>query len=195
MFKEKQVPDNQLKEVITELLEWCDHQEEEGELGKTFFNDGLSEKPITEWEQKNDITIPESYKDWLHFSGKCVINSTTARFFAPEDFRFEYVPDGYVVIGEMIGDGEVVCFSKESGEFIGYFEGRISYRYSEFGSVLKDIIELMGKRKPADKQETIDALKRMKVLLESKLNGSDSDEVYLRKIERVDASINKLESN
>jgi len=194
MFKEKLVPDNQLKEVITELLEWCDHQEEEGELGKTFFSDGLSEEAITEWEQKNDIIIPESYKDWLRFSGKCMIDGTTARFFAPEEFRFEYVPDGYVVIGEVIGDGEVVCFSKETGEFIRYFEGRIRRSYSEFGDILKNIITLMGKPEPTDNQETIAALKKMKVLLESKINGSDSDAKYLEKLEKLKIMLTEMET-
>ena len=46
MYKELSVPENELKDVITELLEYCDEKEEEGELGKTKFSNPVSEEEI-----------------------------------------------------------------------------------------------------------------------------------------------------
>ena len=32
------------------------------------------------WEERNRAKIPESYKEWLRFSGKCRIAGNTATF-------------------------------------------------------------------------------------------------------------------
>lgn len=47
-----------------------------------------------------------------------------------------FVPEDYVVIGEVIGDGEVVCFSKINGEFVNYFEGNKKNERKNFGELL-----------------------------------------------------------
>lgn len=59
----------------------------------------------------------------------------------PEVFHSEYVPEDLVVIGEMAGDGEVVCFSKETGEFVEYFEGEINNKMSDFDQVIHIIFK------------------------------------------------------
>ena len=70
-----------------------------------------------------------------------------------------------------------------------------SFRYTEFGAILKDIIELMGKPIPNDKHAAIVQLRKIKVMLESKLNGSDSDTMYLQKLEELNTVLTRLESN
>ncbi|MBP5595299.1 MAG: hypothetical protein J6Y02_07950, partial [Pseudobutyrivibrio sp.] len=76
MYKELSVPENDLKDVITELLEYCDEKEEEGELGKTKFSSPVSEEEIENWEKENGVEIPETYKQWLRFTGDCIIDGT-----------------------------------------------------------------------------------------------------------------------
>ena len=49
-------------------------------------------------------------------------------FWGTDDFHHNFMPDNLTVIGEMSGDGEVVCFSNDNGEFMGYYEGDITYR-------------------------------------------------------------------
>lgn len=141
------VPENNsLKKEIEELLEWCEKKEKEEELGRTYFNEPVSEEKMTRWEEENGVKIPESYKEWLRFTEKCMIDGTTANFWGPDEFNSDYVPEDLVVIGEMVGDGEMVCFSKESGEFVGYFENKINERFNGFSEVIKEILRMMGKK-------------------------------------------------
>lgn len=53
-------------------------------------------------------------------------------FWGTDDFHHNFMPDNLTVIGEMSGDGEVVCFSNDNGEFMGYYEGDITYRTNDF---------------------------------------------------------------
>lgn len=127
---------NSLKVEIEKLQKWCKKKEKNDELGRTFFADGISEEKMTKWEEENGVSIPESYKDWLRFSEECQIDGTTASFWGPDKFHSNFVPEDYVVIGEVIGDGEVVCFSKINGEFVNYFEGNKKNERKNFGELL-----------------------------------------------------------
>lgn len=136
------VPENNsLKAEIEEILKLCDEAEEKGE-GSSYFKEPVSEEEMTQWEEVNGVKIPESYKEWLRFTGKCRIAGNTATFWGPKEFHSDYVPEDLVVIGEMVGDGEVVCFSKETGEFVRFFEGRENGKYDTFVGILKKIIRL-----------------------------------------------------
>ena len=135
---------NSLKTEIEEILKLC--KESEAEYGEkaSYFNEPVSEQEMTEWEEANGVKIPESYKEWLRFTEKCRIVSNTATFWGPKEFHSNFVPEDLVVIGEMVGDGEVVCFSKSSGEFVRFFEGRENGIYKEFNSFLKVIMRTLS---------------------------------------------------
>ena len=154
---------NSLKAEIEELLKWC--KEEYGE-DASYFNDPVSEEEMTEWEEANGVKIPESYKEWLRFTGKCRIVSNTATFWGPKEFHSEYVPEDLVVIGEMVGDGEVVCFSKENGHFIGYFEGNMDEEYNDFKEMLNEIMRMLGKKTDTDEDEAYEIEMMLKKLEE-----------------------------
>lgn len=158
---------NSLKAVIEELLEWCEKKEKEGELGRTFFNEPITESKMEKWEAENGVKIPESYKDWLRFSEKCQIDGTTATFWGSDEFNSEYVPDDLVVIGEMVGDGEVICFSKESRKFVEYYEGNIENYYENFDGILNEILRIIGKNKNGNRydidiNEMLEKLKKLR---------------------------------
>ena len=71
----RNVPENNsLKKEIEELLEWCEKKEKEEELGRTYFNEPVSDEKMTRWEEENGVKIPESYKEWLRFTEKCMID-------------------------------------------------------------------------------------------------------------------------
>lgn len=136
------VPENNsLKAEIKKLLALCNKDEKKGER-RNYFNEPVAEEEMTNWEEKNGVKIPESYKEWLRFSGKCRIAGNTATFWGPSEFHSDYVPEGLVVIGEMIGDGEVVCFSKKEGIFARVSEGNTE-EFDDFRGILKKIIKLM----------------------------------------------------
>ena len=194
MYKELSIPENnELKDVIFELLEYCDVKEADGELGRTKFSDPVSEEEIEDWEKKNGVKIPETYKQWLRFSGDCTIDGTTASFFSPKNFRTEYVPEDLVVIGEQIGDGEVICFSRTTGEIVSYFEGRINYQYGTLHKTLKEIIRLMGKPEIVIEESELERLKRIRDNIKSNIDGTDRDERRLQRIKEFDEKIKALE--
>lgn len=154
------VPENNsLKSEIEEILKLCDEAEEKGE-GSSYFKEPASEEEMTQWEEVTGVKIPESYKEWLRFTGKCRIVSNTATFWGPKEFHSDYVPEKLVVIGEMVGDGEVVCFSKETGEFVEFFEGRAHGSYEDFNGVLKEILRTL-KNEPAISHERIQEILAM----------------------------------
>lgn len=159
------VPDNNsLKAEIEELLEWCEKNDIEDECQGSYFEEPIEESKMSKWEEENNVKIPESYKEWLRFSRKCRIDGTTATFWGPDEFHSEYVPEDFVVIGEMVGDGEVVCFSKSKGEFVEYFEGRVwGKHYSNFSEVLKEVLRMMGKIEitEKDKEEVKEMLRKL----------------------------------
>ena len=192
MYKELSVPENDLKDVITELLEYCDEKEEEGELGKTKFSSPVSEEEIENWEKENGVRIPESYKQWLRFTGDCIIDGTTAEFYSPKNFRTQYVPNDLVIIGEQTGDGEGVCFSKETGEIVTFFEGEINFEYGTFDEALKEILSLMGKEEETE-EEYIQELKSTIANLKSKLDGSELDDIRLNYIKDLEEELEELE--
>lgn len=195
MYKDLSIPENnELKDVIFELLEYCDVKEADGELGKTVFSSPVSEEEIKKWENENGITIPESYKQWLRFSGDCTIDSFVASFYSPKNFRTEYVPDDLVIIGEQIGDGEVVCFSKETGQIVSYFEGSINYEYGTFNKTLKEVIRLMGKPEEVKEESELERLKRHRNNVLRNLEKHPKDrELCLAMIDELDKRIKALE--
>lgn len=135
------VPENNsLKAEIEEILKLCKESEEEYGEDSSYFKEPVSEQEMTDWEEANGVKIPESYKEWLRFTGKCRIASNMATFWGPKEFHSKYVPEDLIVIGEMVGDGELVCFSKESGELIRFFEGENNGTYKDFGGILNDVI-------------------------------------------------------
>ncbi|MBP5597659.1 MAG: SMI1/KNR4 family protein [Pseudobutyrivibrio sp.] len=193
MYKELLVPENELKDVITELLEYCDVKNERGELGKTKFSSPVSEEKIDKWEKENGVRIPETYKQWLRFTGDCIIDGTTAEFYSPKNFRTEYVPEDLVIIGEQIGDGEVICFSKERGNIVTYFEGSINYEYGTFDKTLKEVVRLMGKPEEVKEETELERLKRKRNNIMSNLDGSARDARRWERIKEFDEKIKALE--
>lgn len=134
--------ENPLKDQIEELLQACEKNDEENGGPDSFFEDPIEEGVMTKWEEENGVEIPESYKDWLRFSRKSQINIHTAAFWGPEEFHSEYVPEDLVVIGALVGDGEMVTFSKTSKKFICWFEGQVNEEFTDFSEVLKEVISM-----------------------------------------------------
>lgn len=194
MYKDISIPEtNELKELISELLEYCDAKNEDDELDETNFSDPVSEEEIKKWEKENGVSIPESYKQWLRFTGDCEIDGTTAEFYSPKKFSSKYVPDDLVIIGEQIGDGELVCFSKETGEIVTYFEGNVRKHYGTFDKTLKEVVRLMGKEEEESKEEELERLKGWKANLEKIIAGATDDEDLLECMEKIDEMIRALE--
>lgn len=150
---------NSLKEEIEELLRLCEEAKEEYGEQSSYFEPGIAECEMIEWEEKTGIKIPESYKEWLRFSSRCQIRQTLAGFSFP---RFaEIVPSDYIIIGWLIGDGEVLCFSKSNGNFVRYFEGSVNDEFSDFKDMLNEIIRMLTGRRKVSMEEKMQMLARL----------------------------------
>lgn len=137
----EKIQNNRLKSEIEEILSLCQQLEDEG---RTEFLPAATEEEITEWERQNRITIPESYKDWLRFSNGSIILGSLAYLYSLKEIKVddkEY-PLDYVAIGEAIGDGVRICFSKSTGDFIWYDHGS-ERKFENFGKVLDKITLMM----------------------------------------------------
>lgn len=138
------IPDNSLADKIKEIVDLCNELMSEYGDNSSNFSSAASDDEIIRWESKNKITIPESYKNWLRFSNGSQIINGTATFFGIDMIGFynEYLPEDYVAIGELIGDGEVLCFSKSTNKFIRYNHGK-SIEYQSFEDILNLILQII----------------------------------------------------
>jgi len=134
---------NSLYDEIKEILYWSKYYFPEYGKRAIWFQPAATEEELTEWEQSNNITIPSSYKDWLRFSCSSQILDCHAGFNSPKDFEVHnaYLPD-LVIIGWIIGDGEILCFSKSTGEIVRYFDGKMQV-LDNMKSLLQHFISLI----------------------------------------------------
>lgn len=139
------IPNNSLTEEIEELIELC-QKLEPGYGGRAFsFNPPASEEEIADWERKNGISIPESYKDWLRFSNGSMICWDC--FYSLERLIVGIKIEGninndLVIIGNVIGDGEFICFSRTTERIYWEDHGEIT-DFEDFKSVLNYIMDIM----------------------------------------------------
>jgi hypothetical protein len=77
---------NSYKKEIEEIVKLCEKAIPEYGEKASFFNAGASEEEMKQWEENNQIRIPESYKEWLRFCADCQIRQNLAGFIS-RDFR------------------------------------------------------------------------------------------------------------
>ncbi len=137
-----EIPNNSLTEEITQIVELSKELEDEGYYFD--YDPPATDAEISSWEKEHNIKIPESIKDWLRFSSYSDIRSELAIINGLEDFKTdcELVPDEMVIIGEVIGDGQFIGFSKETGKILWEDHGKVD-EYDSFKDLLKEIIDLM----------------------------------------------------
>ena len=135
------IPNNSLTEEIKEIIRLCKILES---VYKFQFHAAATEEEISKWENEHGITIPESYKDWLRFSNGSIIANETAHFYGTKMIGCddEYVPNEYVVIGSLIGDGELLCFSKINGNIVSIDHGKV-FEYGDFKNYLRFMISII----------------------------------------------------
>ena len=139
-----EIPNNSLTEEITQIVELSKKLEDEGYYFD--YDPPATEEELSSWEKENNIEIPESLKDWLRFSSYSNICSELAIINGLEDFKTdcELVPEDMVIIGEVIGDGEFIGFSKETGEIMWEDHGEVT-KLESFDIFLKDTLIRMLK--------------------------------------------------
>ena len=153
-----EIPNNSLTEEIKEIVELSKKLEKEYDFE---YAPPATEKEISAWESEHGITIPETYKDWLRFSNGSFIlfDLMTTCDLEHISIDSEIVPDNLIVIGTLIGDGELLCFSKNTGKIIWFDDGRTE-EYDDLKPILLRIINLM-QGKSGVSQSSINVLMNM----------------------------------
>lgn len=127
-----------LEKEINTIVELCNALQ--GEYASRFF-EHVDEAVMKQWENENKIMIPELYKEWLRFSNGAVIREQLAHFYGIEGFEIDNpdYPEDCVIIGDLIGDGERLAFSKITGKILRINHGRVR-EYNDFASFLHRMV-------------------------------------------------------
>ena len=133
--------DSSIKHEIEEILEIKDELEDEGEFE---FNNPTNDVEIERWEKQNNIIIPEQYKDWLKFSNGSKIDGEFAVFFEVDRLivNKDEFDEPIVIIGSMVGDGEILAFSIKTGEILKILDGRVR-KFETFQKYLQFLIDVL----------------------------------------------------
>ena len=115
-----------LRKGCKTLVEEFDHPEE---WAKVF--PPATDEEINYLETSLNIVVPIGYKEFLKISNGARLCGYTSEFLNIKRVvnlnKMETSPDfpkDYIMIADIIGDGEILCFSKNTGKFIRYFDGK-----------------------------------------------------------------------
>ncbi len=145
MFTPK-IPDSSIKALLEELVsiakkaETSDEYDSAGIMFK--FSFPATESELKEVETYLDIELDNDYKNFMMFSNGAMICSTAARFFNTKRLiSVNSNSENYIIIAELVGDGEVLYYSRDTHRFVSYFEGK-EKEYVNFAECLDRIIRL-----------------------------------------------------
>lgn len=122
---------NAMKESFEDIQKMC-HLLSENRTSE--FAPPATEKEISDWEKKNGITIPPSYKNWL----LCTRYAYIYGFYCELFFTEIYNNKNFILIGDIIGDGECLYFTKNDTAIYHDFEEEIT-EYKDFDEFLVDL--------------------------------------------------------
>ncbi|MBR5513054.1 MAG: SMI1/KNR4 family protein [Ruminococcus sp.] len=139
-----EIPNNSLTENLKKLIQLTQQLNDEYSF---YYSPPLSETEIAEIERTNNISLPSSYKEWLMFSNEATICGAIAEFYDIKKIikSPNFVHGDTVIIGSMIGDGEIICFSKSDGIIFTNDHEEI-YEVDSFDDILLSIIEQLQYR-------------------------------------------------
>ncbi len=138
------IPNNSLAEKIKEIVHLCEQISHDYGEEASWFMQPTSSKEISSWENEHNICIPDTYKEWLDFTNEAQIRNTLAHFYGPSKFILNPVdlPTDMVIVADLVGDGEQLCFSKTTRNFFWADHGELE-EFSDFGAVLTEIIRML----------------------------------------------------
>ena len=119
------------------------------EIREFEFHPPASETEIQELEQHLQVSLPEDYKNFLRFSNGARLNHFTAELYSVAEIisfsdmkKADWFPAEYVMLADIIGDGEVLCFSKKTKKIVRYFDGE-EKEFETFTDFLEDMIDFI----------------------------------------------------
>ena len=101
---------------------------------KSTFNSAANDDEMSRLEQTASFKIPEELKEIYRIADGFQILGRTAHIYSLSNVgcKIKDIPEEYVVFGEIVGDGEKLCFHENTGDIVTIHCGRI-FRYSVRG--------------------------------------------------------------
>ena len=116
---------------------------------KSDFNIPATTDEINNLEKDLNVFLPTGYKEFLLFSNGAQLCGHCAEFAKIERVakinklkKTSNFPEDYITIARIIGDEEILCFSKKTGKFIRCFDGR-EIIFEEFYSIFKWLVKFI----------------------------------------------------
>ncbi len=126
----------EIQEILNIQNELCDEE--------FVFQNPISDVEINTWENKEGIEIPKQIKEWLMFANGAILEGGFVRLFGLNQFiinRTDY-EEPIVIIGSLVGDGEILAFSIETGEILKILDGN-TRRFKDFREYLLFLIRIL----------------------------------------------------
>ena len=142
-----EIPNNSITKELKKLTRLCEKKAKDYGVDSSWFKPAKFEKDIQKWEKDNNIILPDTYKEWLLFSEESLIRNNVARFYKLDDLKFNELKDepDLIVIGEIYGDGELICLSKVENVFYIFDHGDLEEK-KDFRDIILEIIRILEEK-------------------------------------------------
>jgi len=139
-----EIPNNSIAKELKKLTALCEKKIADYGENSSWFKSPMIENDIRKWEAGNNIKLPTTYREWLLFSEEAFIRNNLAHFYRLDDFKYNVIDVSHdlIVIGEIFGDGEMICLSKSKNSFYIFDHGELEEQ-EDFRDILKEIIRLL----------------------------------------------------
>ena len=113
----KRIKGNPLEKILLKMVDLCEEKGPVYGYKNTVIAKPATEEEITAWEQEQGLPLPDSYKDFLRFANGVQFFGSSEYIAGLQDLNpsDEYLGADYIQMGEMIGDGTMICISKSDG--------------------------------------------------------------------------------
>lgn len=141
----KRINENPLKKTLLKIVNLCEEKGPVYGYKNTIIAKPATEDDITAWEMEHGISLSDNYKHFLRFANGI-------QFFGSSEYisglkglnpTDEYLEADYIHMGEMIGDGTMICMSKTNGRVYVVDHGEYEDKgdFAEFLEYYAEFIE------------------------------------------------------
>lgn len=140
----KRVKGNPLEKTLLKMVDLCEEKGPVYGYKNTVIGKPATDEEIAMWEEEHGIALSDNYKHFLKFANG-------VQFFGSSEFisglqglkpSDEYLEADYIQMGEMIGDGTMICMSKSNGRV--YIEDHGEYEdKGDFADFLEYFIDFL----------------------------------------------------
>lgn len=170
-----------VKEIFEDMRVLADILEEYA-IDTVKFPKGIEIEKIEEWEQRNNMKLPQEYKEFIILADG--FRYGTTQILPLDKVELVAVPDefkGYYMLGSYVGDGSLVL-SDEHGDFY-YGDHAFGIKKAEFSKFLEDDILFYMK----------DAMKENALEIPDNLKTRETEEEKKEKEKEIAKMLQKFE--